>query len=376
MNETSKTCGSGSEHTETKAQSMQTDAADNQNQDRHNRATGTGRLHFLGIIVGCVGVILLMLCRPTAADGFPQTTEGEPPLTVPQRAERAKDAAMLRENLNRRLKIADAALIQQKAKANDLRSRIGLEHTLDRKIVELEQKLAVLLKAQHKNEQPVVPEQLTARMKAADATIREQTAKAEDLRRQIEKERALDRELHACQDQADKAEKNRQTSDAAERLAIAERIERAKAARMAADAELEKLRAELAEAQKALTNANASVTVPSLPGEGKVQPVYIECDGAGLTIYKLNGAQVEQIEVPLDSVKSSSQLSSVASDVASKAKSGGALVVNFLVRPAGVKAYRQAQTVMVKAEAPFASVPIKATGKVRIELPNSVKPSV
>jgi len=98
-----------------------------------------------------------------------------------------------------------------------------------------------------------------------------------------------------------------------------------------------------------------------------VHPIYVECHAVGLTIFRPSVDRApDEINVATDSIATSSDFKSIVDEAAAAAKSGGKLVVNFLVRPSGVKAYDKALGLVTKAEANWVSLPIGRSGKVMV----------
>lgn len=212
------------------------------------------------------------------------------------------------------------------------------------------------------------------RLRDAEEEIRAQTSQRQALTRRIEEAKALDRTMAERKLRAKELEKKLEAAEVKEAMELMQRIALAKIAQERLATEVAELGPKLKDANKELENAAAVVAIPLLPGAEKVKPVFIECHLAGITIFRPGEKNLEEISIPLDDIRSSNRLSSLAEDVAADARKGGNQVVNFLVRPDGVSAYDRARPVLQRASAPSSSVPLVAKGKIQFRVQAANQP--
>ncbi len=300
--------------------------------------------------------VLLAVLLQTAAAAQSNTGKA---VRVPQATEVKRAQIQARRFLLARLDAANREIARQRARVLALQRLLDQERELIRRVLAME-RAASALKPFRPSPDRKVEAELAARLKDAEEAIKQEQARADAIRHQIGDEEDLDRRLSEAQAKAKPAD-----PEAKLKAELLEKIARAKQAQAADEAELEKLPKAIADAQAAL--ATAQGTAVSVPfGVGRFHPVYIECQESGITIYKPQGTDVTEVSVDKDSIDNSDDLKSIAKGLADDAKNGGAEVINFLVRPGGVKTYDSARVVVTHVGAPWTSVPISANGKVRI----------
>ena len=205
-------------------------------------------------------------------------------------------------------------------------------------------------------------QQITAQLKAELAAIVQQ----------INQDKPPDDVVAKAKQRLDELQKQLDGPDYLARVDLMRQIEKAKADLAAIQDRLKQLPVQIAGARQKASDAKGTVTIPLLTAEAKVKPIFIECHGAGLTVYRQVGKDIQQFSVRFDDIDSDSDLAGVIKDAADNAANGQ--VLNLLVRPDGVKAYDKTMQNVRKASAPSASVPIIVSGKIQFRVPEPPNP--
>lgn len=273
---------------------------------------------------------------------------------------------MLNKYMDQRIKTAEGDARLQSARIADLMRRIAEERSLLEKNHKLGQQIHKLKKIQLSDENAEQQNELKKRLKTLKTDIEQNKAKITELHTQIENKNALDQQLKAALTIEADLRKRLSSQDANDKIDIQNKINAdiADAAKSQADvdklrAEIDKLKEQIAQAERNSQARGDSVAYRS----ASMQPVYIECAGSGITIYRQSGDNVEQMTINSYAIDNSQELSAVLGEVAADNKKNGKKVVNVLVRPGGVKTYDDFRSVLENSAAPWASQPIAANGK-------------
>jgi multidrug efflux pump subunit AcrA (membrane-fusion protein) len=223
---------------------------------------------------------------------------------------------------------------------------------------------------------------LAAKQALAQRFLAAQQAKAqlqtelEEIQKQIDTETAAEKQqqdiLAEGKKKLDELQQKLKDPDYLARLDLMRQIKEAQAALAAVKEKLNALPVQIADARRKANDAKGLVIIPLLTGGNRVKPVFIECHGAGLTVYRQVGTDIQQFSVRFDDIDSDSDLAGVIKDAVDNANSGQ--VLNLLVRPEGVKSYEKTIQNVHKANAPSTSIPITVAGKIQFRVPGATKP--
>lgn len=289
----------------------------------------------------------------------------------------------MRNILIKRKETADKKASEIQAKISTVNSSIHQQQAMlqqvAQQVTQKEQQLKILLS---KPDDTKTQEEWANRVKQAKQLCIEQNTKLNELRRQIEQEQKLIEKAREAVPKEQEPAPKPKDPDASAKKDLQDRIEKTVASQKADATEIEKLQAAIMEANRQLTSGQASALVPYIVGANgkKVRVVYIECHVSGITIYKLDGS--DKIEVPLNKIATSDELTNIVDEVAKSAQNqDNKSVLNLLVRPQGVHAYDNARVRILsrgnslKLEIPWAARPLGANGKLAFRDQTSDKTS-
>lgn len=200
----------------------------------------------------------------------------------------------------------------------------------------------------------------------AAGSIRETTARhARELQARIDRvQRWL--ALESTRPSASATQDQIETDAAAERL-----VRKVETDTHALESELARLRAAVARAEKEAARGDLTLT-QSIDGGGVARaPVFVECTATGFTLYTPRTGGLRAETLTLAALTTTPRFAQVLTDVAARAKRGETAVINFLVRPDGIEAYRRALALTRDAEAPWAAAPLLASARIHVRSPSA-----
>jgi hypothetical protein len=291
-------------------------------------------------------------------------------VAVPKTTDKQTQQKLLNKYMKERLKNADADVRRQKSQIADLTRRISDERNLVEKVHKLELQISKLKKSQPSDENAKQQAVLKKRLAAAELATQLYKAKLAKLQAQIDKENDLEQQLKAALTAAADLEKRLSSSDVNEKIDIQNKINAAVASIADAKSEITKIRAEIDQLKEQIAQADQNSQPQSVAIAyrfASVRPVYIECAGSGITIYRQFDGAVKRTTINSYAIENSPELLSVLGEVAADNKNNGNTVVNVLVRPSGVKTYDDLRSVIKNSGVAWSSQPISANGTLEFD---------
>ena len=284
---------------------------------------------------------------------------------VPTKAKVHEYNVQAQRFLQLKLNSVNAEIQSLVARANAIRRQIEAERSLYNSMLVNERKAAALTPpSKPKADSAQLEKQLAERLKAAEALLKEQQAKADDLKQKIDLELALEKHLKEVQAQLDAATKDLNSPEAKQKAQLLAKIAQATATETADEAEIQRLTQALEAARKKQDENKGNVVLPP-PGANHASTIYIECKSDGVTVFRPNGSDLAEQFIAKGSIEKNSDLKSIADHLSSGTTESNH-VINFLVRPGGVKTYDSVRGEVLKDGVKWASYPISSTGTVKV----------